>query len=72
MGYVSKENKIFIAGHKGMVGSALLRALKKKGEKNFLLKSSEELDLTNQKEVNSLSKEITTELRTKIKKISNN
>ncbi|WAC01934.1 GDP-L-fucose synthase [Lacinutrix neustonica] len=43
--------KIYIAGHKGMVGSALLRLLKAKGYTNFLLRASSELDLTNQQSV---------------------
>ncbi len=40
--------KIYVAGHNGMVGSAVLRALKAKGYTNFVLRSSSELDLTNQ------------------------
>ncbi len=48
--------KIYIAGHKGMVGSAILRLLKSKGYSNFLLRSSSELDLTNQEKVNVLFK----------------
>ncbi len=40
--------KIYIAGHKGMVGSAILRALQKQGYTNFITASSAELDLTNQ------------------------
>jgi len=44
--------KIYIAGHRGMVGSAILRNLQKKGFKNFILKSSAELDLRDQKQVN--------------------
>lgn len=43
--------KIYVAGHKGMVGSAVLRALQAKGYTNFVLRSSSELDLTNQAEV---------------------
>lgn len=43
-----KESKIFICGHKGMVGSAILRKLQKEGHTNFLLKSSKELDLKDQ------------------------
>ena len=39
------NSKIYIAGHKGMVGSAILRNLQEKGYKNFLLKTSSELDL---------------------------
>ena len=43
--------KIFIAGHRGMVGSAIVRLLQEKGYHNLLLKTREELDLTNQNEV---------------------
>ena len=43
--------KIYIAGHNGMVGSAILRLLKSKGYSNFLLRSSSELNLTNQEKV---------------------
>ena len=42
------SSKIFIAGHNGLVGSALVRKLKEKGFNNLLLKSRSELDLTNQ------------------------
>jgi GDP-L-fucose synthase len=45
------HSKIFIAGHRGMVGSAILRNLKNKGYHNFVLKSSEELDLRDQQQV---------------------
>jgi GDP-L-fucose synthase len=45
------KSKIFIAGHKGMVGSALLRNLEEKGYKNFLLKTSSELDLKKTQQV---------------------
>jgi GDP-L-fucose synthase len=45
---VNKDSKIYIAGHNGMVGSALLRRLKAKGFNNFILRSSQELDLRNQ------------------------
>lgn len=44
-------SKIYIAGHNGMVGSAILRNLKQKGYTNFVLRSFSELDLTNQKQV---------------------
>jgi len=46
-----KEDKIFIAGHNGMVGSAILRKLKKDGFSNFALRSSLELDLRDQSAV---------------------
>jgi GDP-L-fucose synthase len=47
----SKHSKIYIAGHNGMVGSACWRLLKKEGYQNLIGKSSNELDLRNQKEV---------------------
>ncbi|MGL4393563.1 MAG: GDP-L-fucose synthase family protein [Fusobacteriaceae bacterium] len=47
---MNKESKIYIAGHNGMVGSALLRSLKNKGYTNLVFRSSEELDLRNQLE----------------------
>jgi GDP-L-fucose synthase len=50
------SQKIFLAGHKGMVGSSILRILKTLGYKNILLASRNELDLTNQKEVYSFFK----------------
>lgn len=45
------NSKIYIAGHKGMVGSAILRNLQEKGYKNFLLKTSSELDLKKTQQV---------------------
>lgn len=49
---MKKSSKIYIAGHKGMVGSAILRKLQKEGFTNFVLRSSSELDLRNQQQVN--------------------
>jgi GDP-L-fucose synthase len=46
------SSKIFIAGHRGMVGSAILRRLQAAGYNNFVLKTSSELDLRNQQHVN--------------------
>jgi len=46
---VTKEAKIYIAGHRGMVGSAVWRALDNKGYTNLLGKTSTELDLRNQR-----------------------
>ncbi|NBA87121.1 NAD-dependent epimerase/dehydratase family protein [Emticicia sp. CRIBPO] len=43
--------KIYVAGHNGMVGSAIVRKLKSLGFTNFLLRSSKELDLRNQQAV---------------------
>lgn len=48
---MDKSSKIYIAGHRGMVGSSILRALQSKGYSNFLLKTSFELDLRNQQDV---------------------
>jgi GDP-L-fucose synthase len=47
---ISKTSKIFIAGHKGMVGSAVVRALDKEGFENIIVRDRFELDLTNQQE----------------------
>ena len=49
---MDKNTKIYIAGHRGMVGSAVWRALEKKGYTNLLGKKSSELDLRNQQAVN--------------------
>ncbi|MBN1445124.1 MAG: GDP-L-fucose synthase [Candidatus Omnitrophica bacterium] len=46
----SLKVKIYIAGHTGLVGSAVLKELTRKGYKNLVFKSSKELDLKNQKE----------------------
>jgi len=48
---MNKDSKIYIAGHRGMVGSAILRNLQNLGFTNFVLKTSAELDLTNQADV---------------------
>ncbi|GGA63205.1 GDP-L-fucose synthase [Flavobacterium palustre] len=48
---MDKQDKIYIAGHRGMVGSAILRALEAQGYSNFLLRTSSELDLRNQEAV---------------------
>ncbi len=49
---MKRSEKIYIAGHNGMVGSAILRALQAKGFDNFVLRNSKELDLRNQQSVN--------------------
>lgn len=46
---INKNSKIFLVGHKGFVGSAILRLLKKKGYKNIFYKTKKNLDLRNQK-----------------------
>jgi GDP-L-fucose synthase len=49
---MQKTDKIYLAGHRGMVGSAIRRKLEKEGYSNLLLRTSSELDLTNQQDVN--------------------
>lgn len=43
---MNNTNKIYIAGHKGLVGSAILRLLQKEGYTNLVHKTRNELDLT--------------------------
>jgi GDP-L-fucose synthase len=47
------NSKIYIAGHRGLVGSALFSCLKKNGYQNIIVRTSAELDLRNQKDVAS-------------------
>lgn len=51
MNKLTKESKIYIAGHRGMVGSAILRKFQESGYNNLLVRTSAELDLRNQSEV---------------------
>lgn len=46
-----KDAKIYVAGHRGMVGSAILRELQRQGYRNFVLRTHRELDLTRQDQV---------------------
>ena len=45
---MEKTDRIFVAGHRGMVGSAIVRCLQRQGFKNLVLRTSKELDLRNQ------------------------
>ncbi|MBO9200167.1 MULTISPECIES: GDP-L-fucose synthase [Niastella] len=54
---MNKSDKIYVAGHRGMVGSALVRKLKKEGFNNLLVRTSSELDLRNQQAVQEFMKE---------------
>ncbi len=56
MTIINKNSKIYIAGHKGMVGSAIWRALETKGYNNLLGKTSKDLDLRDQKLVSDFIK----------------
>ena len=49
---MNKDSKIFVAGHRGLVGSAILKNLQQKGYTNFVLRTHAELNLTDQYAVN--------------------
>ena len=49
---MEKNSKIYVAGHRGMVGSAILRGLRKNGFENLIFRKSSELDLREQAAVN--------------------
>jgi GDP-L-fucose synthase len=49
---MNNQSKIYVAGHRGMVGSALARKLKAEGHENIITRTSKELDLRNQAAVN--------------------
>ena len=48
---MEKNAKIYVAGHRGMVGSAIVRALEKQGYTNIIVRTHKELDLCRQQEV---------------------
>lgn len=48
---MNKDSKIFVAGHRGLVGSAIVRALKDRKHTNIITKTRQELDLLNQRDV---------------------
>ena len=54
---MDKNEKIFVAGHRGMVGSAILRKLQSEGFTNLVTRSSSELDLRNQQAVREFFEE---------------
>ena len=53
---MNKESKIYVAGHTGMVGSALVRCLNRNGYQNIINKTHRQLDLTNQSDVDEFFK----------------
>ena len=53
---INKNSKIFLAGHNGMLGSAILRTLKKKGYKKLITVDKKRLDLRNQDSVKKFFK----------------
>ena len=48
MSQIAVTDKIYVAGHRGLVGSAIVRSLQKKGYNNIVGRTHKELDLTNQ------------------------
>ncbi|GAA0089302.1 GDP-L-fucose synthase [Clostridium perfringens] len=54
---MNKNSKIYVAGHRGLVGSAIVRNLEEKGFKNIICRTHKELDLTNQNEVKKFFEE---------------
>ena len=54
---MNKDAKIYVAGHRGLVGSAIVRNLEAKGYKNIICRTHKELDLTNQEAVRSFFEE---------------
>lgn len=48
---MDKDAKIYVAGHRGLAGSAIVRALQAQGYTNLILKTSQELDLRRQDQV---------------------
>ena len=55
---LSKNSKIFLAGHNGMVGSSILRYLKKKNYKKIIVRSRKQLDLLNQEKTQKFFKKV--------------
>jgi len=53
---MNKESKIFVAGHRGLVGSAIVRTLKERGYTNIITKTRSDLDLINQYQVEEFFK----------------
>lgn len=53
---MKKDSKIYVAGHRGLVGSAIVRILEKKGYQNILRRTHKELDLINTEEVTAFFK----------------
>ena len=51
MSRMKKDSKIYVAGHRGMVGTAILRKLQSEGYENIILRTSKELDLRDQQAV---------------------
>jgi len=58
---MEKDARIYVAGHRGMVGSAIVRALIQSGFRNLIVRTSHELDLRNSETVSAFFAEATPE-----------
>ena len=54
---MEKDSRIYVAGHIGMVGSAIIRCLQQNGYENIIKRTHSELDLTNQSETEKFFEE---------------
>lgn len=54
---MEKNAKIYVAGHRGMVGSAIVRELNRQGYTNIITRTHQELDLTRQADVEDFSRQ---------------
>ena len=52
---MKKDAKIYVAGHRGMVGSAIVRELERQGYTNIITRTHKELDLTRQEAVEAVN-----------------
>ena len=59
---IKKTDKIFVAGHKGLVGSAILRKLKRSGYKNIITVEKKKLNLISQEKVIAFLKKKKTQM----------
>ena len=50
---IAKDSRIFVAGHRGLVGSAMVRKLSAEGHQNLIVRTRQELDLRDQAAVNA-------------------
>ena len=59
---MQKNSKIYVAGHRGLVGSAIVKILKRKGYNKIILKTRNQLDLKNQSKVSNFFKKYKPEI----------
>ena len=57
MNKMEKKDKIYVAGHRGLVGSAIVRSLKRQGYENIIVRTHKELELTDQAAVRAFFEE---------------